>query len=95
MEDKTFRIRLSAVAAKELLGIPGMQGSPDAKAISDICIGQAQTALSKFVSSSEDMERSQELISALGPELIQYVASGILLSSVQITRHLRNTYLNN
>lgn len=93
--DAQFRAKLAAVAAKELLDAKWLKGvQADAKAITDICIGQASTAVSKAVCSSDDMERAQDLVSALGPEFFRSLSAAMLCSTILVSKHIAKTYVN-
>ena len=88
IDDKTFRLNLATIAARELIGMEELKGHPDAKAIADICVGQAHTAISKAICSHEDVERAQDLVSALGPRFVQFLSTAVLLSSMQVSKQL-------
>jgi hypothetical protein len=93
--DKEFRIKLASIAAKELLGAKWLRGvEADAKAISDICVGQANSAISRAVCSADDPERAQDLVTALGPEFFRTLAASMLCSTIMVSNHLAKTYLS-
>lgn len=90
--EKLFRIHLSSIVAREFLDAPWMENQPDAKAIADICVSQAASALSRAVCGSPDNLKTMDKISSLNPHLQQHIAQAILQASMMIHRSLMGPY---
>lgn len=90
--EKLFRIHLSSIVASELLDAPWAQNQPDAKAIADLCVSQAASALNRTACESRDVMATTDKISALNPQLEQHIAKAILQASILIHRSLMKPY---
>lgn len=90
--EKAFRIHLSSIVAREFLNAPWMANQPDAKAIADICVSQAASALSRTVCGSPDSMETIDKLSSMNPQLEQHIAQAILQASMMIHRSLMKPY---